>query len=68
MDLRTTKDFDKKLKNLSRDKKFLVLDILDLFQENPLDPSLRNHPLRGSMSGKRSISVSDDMRIIFVET
>lgn len=38
---------------------------IQIFQENHLDPRLHNHPLRGSMSGRRAISVTHDVRIIF---
>lgn len=37
------------------------------FCNNPFDPSIHNHPLSGEMSGKRAISVTGDIRIIFEE-
>lgn len=37
------------------------------FRDNPFDSTLRNHPLKGSMFGKRAFSVSGDLRIIFQE-
>ncbi len=37
------------------------------FATNPFDPSLKNHPLKGGMTGKRAISVTGDVRIIFEE-
>ncbi len=37
------------------------------FQNNPYDPKLDNHALHGKQKGQRSISVSGDLRIIFVE-
>ncbi|MBS9783775.1 type II toxin-antitoxin system mRNA interferase toxin, RelE/StbE family [Candidatus Gracilibacteria bacterium] len=67
MDLRTSKKFNRKFKELDSDQKDFVLDVLDFFREDPHHPSLRNHPLSGSMAGKRSISAGDDCRIIFVE-
>ncbi len=56
MDLRTSKKFEKKFSQLDKDTKMLILDTLDLFRDNPEHPSLRNHELTGSMTGKRSIS------------
>lgn len=37
------------------------------FKSNPLDAALYNHPLKGAMTGKRAISVTGDVRIIFEE-
>ena len=44
-----------------------VINTVKRFQINPTDPILRNHPLKGGMSGKRAISVTGDVRIIFEE-
>jgi len=40
---------------------------LNKFKENPFNPSLNNHPLRGILDGARAISVTGDIRIIFEE-
>lgn len=40
---------------------------LSHFRRDPFDPKLRNHPLRGSLHGKRSISAGFDLRIVFEE-
>jgi len=40
---------------------------IEKFYQDPFDPSLKNHPLHGGMSGRRSISVTGDVRIIFEE-
>lgn len=61
------KEFLTRFKRLSEYKKESTREIIRLFQDHPFDPSLHNHPLSGSMTGKRSISVTDDMRIIFTE-
>lgn len=37
------------------------------FRNNPRDVSLRNHALSGKMDGRRAISVTGDIRIIFEE-
>jgi addiction module RelE/StbE family toxin len=60
-------DFYKKFKRLSESDKGSVKETIRFFQDHPSHHSLRNHPLSWSMSGKRSISVTDDMRIIFIE-
>ncbi len=51
---------DKKIKD-SFDKK------LKLFVQNPLDPQLRNHPLRGVLQGYKSINITGDWRALYSE-
>lgn len=36
-----------------------------LFRQTPFASSLRNHGLEGSLTGRRSISVTDDLRIVY---
>ncbi len=59
--------FQKHFKWLSIPDKDAVLETIDFFKDYPNDPSLRNHLLEAPMTGKRSISVRDDLRIIFIE-
>ena len=59
--------FQKRFKWLSTQDKDAVVETIDFFKDHPDDPSLRNHLLAAPMSGKRSISVRDDLRIIFIE-
>ena len=40
---------------------------MEKFYRNPFDPLLRNHALKGDMVGRRAISVTGDVRIIFEE-
>jgi addiction module RelE/StbE family toxin len=61
------KNFKKKYKKLPQGIKTKVNLAIKKFSSNPLDPSLKNHSLRGGMSGKRAISVTGDVRIIFEE-
>lgn len=37
------------------------------FRNNPRNASLRNHALSGKMNGRRAISVTGDIRIVFEE-
>jgi len=39
---------------------------LKTFHKNPRDPRLRNHPLKGNRYGECSISVTGDLRIVFI--
>lgn len=67
MIVRFSPAFDKAFSKLSTDDQELSIDMIELFKEDPYHPTLRNHQLKGLMSGKRSISVRDDLRIIFIE-
>lgn len=40
---------------------------LKLFEKNPLDPILNNHPLGSKYSGYRSINITTDYRAIYQE-
>ena len=61
------KRFQKQLQKLQKHQKFAVADAIDLFQANPHDPLLKNHPLQGVMKGRRSLVAGFDLRIIFEE-
>lgn len=61
------KSFDKRYKKLAPKLKIKVDSALAAFKENPFDPSLKNHALKGSMKGKRAFSVTGDVRVIFEE-
>lgn len=67
MRLRRKKTFVKSFKKLSVKMKDKVLRILEIFEENPLHPTLRNHALKGEYFGMRSVDVTGDVRIIFKE-
>lgn len=67
MIIKSTTTFEKSFRELSRSDQQLVRETIFFFRECPHHPALRNHPLGRSMRGKRSISVTDDMRIIFTE-
>jgi addiction module RelE/StbE family toxin len=40
---------------------------INLFLQNPYDPLLNNHEIRGKLKGRRSFSVLPDLRIIYIE-
>lgn len=61
------KRFIRQFKKLPRKHQESVNGAIDLFQSNPFDESLHNHPLRGNLKGKRSISAGFDLRIVFKE-
>lgn len=67
MQIRFHKNFEKSFKKLDKKLKAKVIQSIQLFQENPHSPSLKNHPLKGRLKGLRAFSISADIRIIFEE-
>lgn len=67
MNIRFQKSFDKRYQKLTLKAKHKVDAAILRFRFDPFDPVLKNHPLKGSMLGLRSFSVSGDVRVIFEE-
>jgi addiction module RelE/StbE family toxin len=42
-------------------------DRINIFKTNPLDPKLRNHPLKGKYSKYKSINITGDIRALYTE-
>jgi len=61
------KKFSKHFEKLSFKLQDKAIEIIELFKKNPTNLILRNHALSGDMHGKRAISVTGDIRIIFEE-
>lgn len=67
MKIKFHKKFDKQYKKLNSKDKIKIHDLLNIFMINPKDKRLKNHSLKGSLIGKRAVSVDYDLRIIFEE-
>ena len=65
MTIRHDKEFKKRFERLPPKTKTQVNDRLSLFANNPKDPRLRLHPLKGEFTGYYSINLSGDLRAIF---
>lgn len=65
MKIRFHKNFDKQYKKLKAGEKEKVRERLQLFLENPFDPLLDNHPLKGKYSDYRSINITGDLRALY---
>ncbi|MBI2465452.1 type II toxin-antitoxin system mRNA interferase toxin, RelE/StbE family [Candidatus Shapirobacteria bacterium] len=68
MRLRTTDNFDQRLKNILRKNKSLGIEIQDVVQQllnGESNDGLRLHQLEGDLSLFWSISINDDLRILF---
>ena len=59
--------FEKNFKKLSPGLKKKTIKIVNKFANNPFAKSLKNHSLKGKLVNQRSISVDNDLRIIFEE-
>lgn len=60
------KDFKKDYKKLPRNMRERFAERFLMFLKNPAEPSLRDHPLVGELSGKRAFSVSGDIRVVYL--
>ncbi len=67
MEILYTKRFQKHYKKLDSYIQTRVKSSIRIFQENPWDTKLRNHPLEWEYIGYRSIDVTGDFRIVFAE-
>ena len=67
MNIKYTRRFITSLRALQPAEKHPVGRTLEWSVENPTDAGLSNHPLQGAMSGKRSVAVYGDLRIVFTE-
>jgi addiction module RelE/StbE family toxin len=60
--------FERNIQEAPDEIKAALADSLELFNEDPNHPTLRNHPLKEKFTGYRSIDVSGDIRAVFKET
>lgn len=67
MKIRFQKSFTKKFTKLTDAQKQHVKDTLEIFNEHPFNDSLRNHPLKETWAGYRSITADEDLRIHYKE-
>jgi addiction module RelE/StbE family toxin len=65
MIIRFQKSFTDQYKKLTKFQKQLVEGALELFEENPMHESLRNHPLKEKWVSYKSIAADDDLRLHF---
>jgi addiction module RelE/StbE family toxin len=61
-----SKRFEKDFAKLPRPVKNKVLVVLQKFVDDPLNPSLRKHPLSGKWNNHFSINVTGDVRAVYL--
>ncbi len=66
MKIRFRKSFIKQYSKLTLKQRGDVDFTLKLFEVNPQDSKLKNHALKGALSGYRAISAAFDMRVVFI--
>jgi addiction module RelE/StbE family toxin len=66
MKIQYTPKFKKQYKKLPAELQKQFDERLMLFVENPTNPVLRGHPLKGSYSGYWSMNINGDLRAIYL--
>jgi addiction module RelE/StbE family toxin len=61
-----SRNFIKQSKKLSPDMRLKLTRRIVLFTDNPLDPRLRDHRLKGKYKEYRSIDVTGDFRALYL--
>lgn len=59
-----TSRFNRKLKEFPKASRLEIVEELNLFMQNPKEPSFRLHQLEGSLKNHYSISLGSDVRLI----
>lgn len=62
-----SKSFIQQAKKLSPDVRKKLLERIEIFEDNPLHPILRNHQLKGKYKEYRSIDVTGDVRALYIQ-
>ena len=58
-------NFKKQYKKLSKNDQERLSERLNIFKQNPFNPILHNHELRGKYSGLNSINITGDLRALY---
>ncbi len=58
--------FTKAVEKLPKNVKVKILDLIDLFKENPYHSLLHVKQLTGNLNGKYSFRITRDWRVIFI--
>ncbi len=61
------KSFEKQYIKLNKIQKNNINNVIEIFINDPKSIILKNHLLKGRLKWKNSITVSHDIRIIFIE-
>jgi addiction module RelE/StbE family toxin len=67
MKVKYTKKFAKQYDKADLKIQTFFKERLKLFLKEPSNPQLRNHPLKGKLTGYRSINITGDWRALYSE-
>lgn len=67
MNISYSKNFVTQAKKLNPTTRQKLLQRVELFSENPLHPTLRNHQLKGKWKDYRSIDITGDVRVLYLQ-
>lgn len=70
MEIKYHKNFVKNFKKRFRDKENIrkrYKERLQLFKDNPRNPLLEDHSLKGRKLNYRSFSIAGDIRVVYIE-
>ena len=67
MNIEYSKNFIKQAKKLDAPIRKRLLERITVFTENPVQPSLRNHALKGRYKSYRSIDITGDVRALYLQ-
>ena len=62
-----SRNFIKQVKKLDHSLRNKIYANITLFSKNPLDSKLRNHSLNGKYKNYRSIDITGDFRILYIQ-
>ncbi len=62
-----SKNFIKQSKKLDPDMRLKLYKSIQIFINNPLHPTLRNHLLKGKYKAYRSIDITGDVRALYLQ-
>ena len=67
MNISYSRNFMKQAKRLTPETRKRLIERIELFNDNPLHPTLRNHALKGKYKEYRSIDVTGDVRALYLQ-
>lgn len=67
MKISFSRNFIKQARKLNPELRTKIQEKMELFSSNPIHPSLRHHQLRGKYKNYRSIDITGDLRVLYLQ-
>lgn len=68
MTIQLHKNFKKQYENLTESQKRKFKERRNIFLQDEFNPILNNHALKGKYQGYRSINITGDIRVIYINS